>query len=162
MQIGLKNTAVIFTMLVLAACIAVKDVAGSWEKAVIDPALEGKWLMTAANEDESDGPHYIVFKKENTWYRVISMDAEGQKDEGVLRTVQANGHAFALLVDPDNLPAGKLWPYMLENDHLRVFTPAGDEAMEIQVLDAAALAALAQNFENPSGWVVTMTGEKVK
>ncbi|GEM_PF-3319916 len=153
-------------VLALSGCIEIEDVGGYWRRGSVDPALEGKWLLTPARKGSSQSEIYVVFTKGDGQYEVTTIeisDLKIKKNEGPMKTFAFRGHSFGLIMPPEKSPAATLWPYTVEADGmLRVYdVPEGLGKMAIRTLDDASMVNLVRNIEGPPAWTLLLTGIKV-
>ncbi len=156
----MKRIVLFLSLLTLAACIDANDASEAWKTARLDAALEGKWELHPAKEDNEPGPHYATFVNKGDYYEVTTISPDKTQVEGGLKTIDAGGHSFGLLMKMDDTKSGMLWPYTIENGELHVFT--SKESMDIKTLDASAIEKLGKDYEDTTKWEPAFTGEKVK
>ena len=156
----------------LSACIKVEDVADSWSKAAIDPALEGRWY------DPTDSRSEIVFVKDGDQYKYSSLEDGETRDTGLVKTLTVGTQKFGLMIKPDgeDAPGGTLVPYKITGDKLmtyRIDAQGTDEdvnvakedvesatSLKIEKLDEKSLEALAYIFEQSPHKLEALTAMK--
>jgi hypothetical protein len=124
---GLFSLAILLPL--LAGCIPVADLGEYWDKAELDPALEGDWRELEAYARTED--RYVSFVKHGDYYMKqhassSSPDIEGISDAGIrTKTLVFGGHAF--LVEGDyfdeetNKLSGALHKYEVADDILTIY-----------------------------------------
>jgi hypothetical protein len=91
----MKKLFALFSVALLTSCFSVGDINGYWNKATIDPALEGTWNYV--DEKPYDKPHTLHFTRYDDVYKV----------DGVLADVADTGLATNKPVDVRSLKIGK-------------------------------------------------------
>jgi hypothetical protein len=174
----MKKLTALAGTLVLCACIEVADMGDIWAKGAIDPALEGRWLMKAADHlpKQGDKEEFYTFTRQGDAYRVTVEKEEGEEDEAFLvRTLTIGDLDFLMLKDEprpnvrlDN--SGDLWPYVAKDgiSFIRLTKKAEEKIVKesgglltlgynddhvtqyrLEKLDAASLAVLEKLAEDP-------------
>ena len=93
----LRFAGVLTILLFCAGCLPVDDIGGTWEKASLDPALEGAWKDPAQGKDGED--FYTVFTKRNDYYAEEFPDPGSKKDDHLftpVRTLKIGGANFLI------------------------------------------------------------------
>ncbi len=96
----LVNRSIMFvSLMVLPACIAINDVEQYWEKAKLDPALQGDWKEMGGIEQSQN--RYLTFRKDDEIYRVKNrrveeLDSKQFFPDDRSKSIKIGNHSFLI------------------------------------------------------------------
>ncbi len=107
-------------LLLLTACITVKNYGGFWDTAKLDPALEGEWKSTRATGNGAN----VTFTPDDRNYR---MQFSTRPDYQLVRTLTVGESTYLMTKRNESDEGGTLMPYVIQGQTLALFAPNRDK-----------------------------------